>query len=152
GWSFGDRLPIALLAGTLALALALVAGLAVNAWRTSRAYRSTAEAALRDYAAFAAWTFRYRIEAQHYFVAMRAFRGLHSGGQDLSVLRAGLDDVLNCHCAPRVEALYYLRVDMGPHGPGVVKRVVFGGRLVPDSATRAARVEALVKTVEDSQG
>src|SRR6185295_18411698 len=93
----------------LVVILILVVALGINAWQTARAHRAAAESALHEYATFAAWTYRSRVEANHYFVAIRVFEavgGIHPDGPTRQVNPAAMitaiDNLRKCRCAPPV--------------------------------------------------
>src|SRR5262245_6952730 len=117
GW-ISRKLPLAV-SVALGIILLLAVALGINAWQANRVHRAAAEAALSEYATFAAWTYRYRIEAKHYFIATRVFEaigGIHPEdptrvGDPAAIMRT-IDDLERCRCAPVVRGLFAFRLDV----------------------------------------
>jgi signal transduction histidine kinase len=130
----------------LLLALSLgIAGTAVfQAQSAMRSHRATAEGLLRDYAAFAAWSYRQHAEDRLGAAFTRAFAPVREAYQERGVLISAGElmrygqggDTLSCSCSPLYSAPYYFRL---PLADGEAE---FVGQ-APDSATRAEIVAAL---------
>jgi signal transduction histidine kinase len=131
GTAHRRREPAWLAAAVLAVALAVVALLAVQAWLTTRSHRRAAEGALRDYAAFAAW--QYGREAVRRLDLATDLVLSHARAARIPVRPDALlepaREAARCGCGPLLPARTYFRLDLKDG------TAIFGGAL-PDEALR----------------
>ena len=103
----------------LVLSLGASVALAHEAWRSGRAQRAGAERALREYARFAALTYRQRVQARVYTAIIAVIRPIadprasHPAGPLPAVdrLQALAEQALQCRCGPALEPSFYFRVE-----------------------------------------
>ena len=106
------------LAAVVALALIVATALANEAWRSSRAQQAGATRALREYARFAAVTYRQRVQARLYAAIVSVIRPIadpraaHDAGPlpDVAELRTAIERAVACRCGPALSATLYFRV------------------------------------------
>ena len=100
------------------MTLGVSAALAYEAWRSGRAQQAAAERALREYARFAALTYRQRVQARMYTSLVGVMRPVtdpriaRPAGPlpDVSRLRELAEQAVQCRCGPAVEPTLYFRV------------------------------------------
>src|SRR6266536_3248587 len=115
-----DRVRSRLILVVLACAVAASAALTWEAYVSTRSHRLAAEAALRDYAGFAAAEFSAKAGDHLAMVASMAFMTPHqlathrASGASLAppaVIGNSLRMMRNCNCGAMLPALYYFRLD-----------------------------------------
>ena len=98
--------------------LAVVSTLAYEAWASGRAQQVAAERALREYARFAALTYRQRVQARLYTTTVGVLRSVadprgaspNDDLPDVTRLRDALEQAVRCRCGPALEATTVFRV------------------------------------------
>ena len=146
--SAGERTIVerAALPTLLFVLVAATAGIALQARRTESAHRETAERALRDYAAFAAWQYASlaRQSVRHFaHISLQPLHVLSSAPAAPLVSPAILlrsRSMPPCDCGPAPAALFAFRLDLAD-GAIVDAVVVTGpdGRLAHDTTVRHVR-------------
>ena len=102
----------------LVMTLGVAGALAYEAWRSGRAQQAAAERALREYARFAALTYRQRVQARLYTSLIGVVRPVADPRiarpaaplPDVSRLRELAEQAVQCRCGPAVEPTLYFRV------------------------------------------
>ncbi|MEO8880172.1 MAG: hypothetical protein ABI446_07205 [Gemmatimonadaceae bacterium] len=124
----------------LALALLATIALTAQAWLASRDQRRAAEAAVRDYARFAANDYSMDTERALRQTAMAVFSWLGAKSSrleadslyDLSLMQTAAADVKTCECMWDLRPLYFFRYipstnelkTLGPHTPSAMEEAV----------------------------
>ena len=136
------------LVAVVVMVLGVVAALANEAWRSSRAQQTGATRALREYARFAAVTYRQRVQARLYASIVSVMRPiadprtvpLKDSLPDVADLRASVQRAVACACGPVLNPTLYFRV-------------LFATREVTVAASAAtAREIAMLAGLPDSIG
>ena len=107
-------------AATLALVLVLAVGavlwLARETWTSDRNHRAATERVLRDYAAFAAWTYSYRLKSNMFASADPIFQGADGNTETVRAVLGGMkaagDSLSRCDCTPAHAAQFYFYADL----------------------------------------
>jgi signal transduction histidine kinase len=115
------RLRSGALAAFLVMTLGVTAALAYEAWRSGQAQQASATRALREYARFAALTYRQRVQARMYTSIVGVIRSVADSrtGQpagplpDVGRLRESGEQAVACRCGPALPATFYFRVTYG---------------------------------------
>ena len=98
--------------------LAVVSTLAYEAWASGRAQQVATERALREYARFAALTYRQRVQARLYTTTVGVLRSVadprgaspNDDLPDVTRLRDAVERAVRCRCGPALEATTVFRV------------------------------------------
>jgi signal transduction histidine kinase len=128
------------------MALIVATALANEAWRSSRAQQAGATRALREYARFAAVTYRQRVQARLYSAIVSVIRPLADPRTaqlagplpNVAELRGSAEQAIACACGPALDPTVYFRVlfdtrEVTVDGSAVTAREIAMFAGLPDS-------------------
>ena len=145
-----DRMRSGRHAATLAVVLVLAVGavlwLARATWTSDRNHRASTERVLRDYAAFAAWTYSYRLKANMFASADPIFQGADGHTESVQAALGGMrnagDSLSRCDCTPAHAAQFYFYADLNS-GQIVIEPGTGPGGAYATERTRSIAASAL---------
>ena len=150
-----DRMRSGRHAATLAVVLVLAVGavlwLARATWTSDRNHRAATERVLRDYAAFAAWTYSYRLKSNMFASADPIFQGADGNAKTIDAVLGGMrsagDSLSRCDCTPAHAAQFYFYADLNSG------QIVIEPGTGPDGSYASIRTRAIAASAaEQFQG